>query len=75
MNDPSRRARPDASLAGEHDASPGGGPCLDCGCCAHWTAGLELLREHAVRHVAGELRLAPCRPGCLICGEIEWQTT
>lgn len=50
-------------------------PCYGCPCCALWAEALQLLRDHAATHVAGELRLAPCDPECLICGEVEWQAT
>lgn len=48
-------------------------PCYRCACCELWAAALQLLRDHTARHVAGELRLAPCDPECLLCAEIDWQ--
>jgi hypothetical protein len=48
-------------------------PCYECECCGLWQDALQMLRDHAARHVAGELRLAPCHPECLVCAEVEWQ--
>lgn len=48
-------------------------PCYGCQCCESWQAALQLLRDHTARHVAGEVRLQPCDPECLLCAEIEWQ--
>jgi len=54
-----------------------GDPCCEpgCECCARWTVALTLLRESARVHLAGELRIAPCHPECLLCASIEWQGT
>jgi len=52
---------------------PGPEPCYGCACCELWQGALQLLRDHTARHVAGELRLAPCDPECLLCAEIDWQ--
>jgi hypothetical protein len=46
--------------------------CLDCECCAAWAEGLATLKEHALRHLRGEIRFAPCHPDCLICAEVDW---
>lgn len=48
-------------------------PCYDCECCALWTESLEALRASITSHVAGEMRLRPCSPECLVCGSVEWQ--
>lgn len=48
-------------------------PCYVCDCCQLWKDALQLLRDHVARHVAGELRLAPCDPECLVCAEVDWQ--
>jgi hypothetical protein len=49
-------------------------PCFECPCCALWAESLQVLRDQIARHVAGELRLAPCHPDCLLCAEVEWQS-
>lgn len=48
-------------------------PCYGCACCELWKEALQTLRDHVARHVAGELRIAPCDPECLVCAEVEWQ--
>lgn len=52
---------------------PGPEPCFDCECCALWAISLQALRDSIVRHVAGELRVSPCSPECLVCAQIGWQ--
>lgn len=55
--------------AGEGDPDP----CFDCPCCSKWSTALEQLRDSIKAHVAGELRVAPCSSGCLVCAEVQWQ--
>ena len=49
-------------------------PCYDCECCTEWTAALEVMARSIREHVAGEFRVAPCSPSCLVCAEIDWRT-
>lgn len=49
-------------------------PCMGCPCCAKWTIALEILRNHAQRHIASEIRFAPCFEDCLLCAEVDWQS-
>ena len=60
-------------MSDQAPAEPGPEPCYGCDCCELWQGALQLLRNQAAAHVAGELRLAPCDPECLICGEVDWQ--
>lgn len=48
-------------------------PCQACECCRRWARSLATLRAHIERHVAGEIRIAPCDAECLVCAEIDWQ--
>lgn len=48
-------------------AAAAGDPCYDCECCAKWAMALELTAASARSHVAGEARIAPCSPDCVIC--------
>jgi len=50
-------------------------PCYRCPCCSLWTESLQQLRDSIVAHVAGEIRIAPCSPDCLVCGSVDWQTS
>lgn len=56
------------------EPDPDHDPCYACECCSRWAASLEVLRQHIARHVAGEIRAAPCQSDCLVCGEVGWQT-
>ena len=55
------------------DPELGPEPCYGCRCCALWAKSLQTLRDHIERHVAGEVRVAPCDPECLVCAEVQWQ--
>lgn len=44
-----------------------------CSCCRAWTEALHILNRSIQDHVAGELRIAPCDPECLVCAQIDWQ--
>lgn len=68
MGDAHQRAR-----AGDVDA--GEQPCLKpaCRCCQLWIEALQRLSDQIQRHVAGELRIAPCDDECTVCAQIDWQ--
>lgn len=48
-------------------------PCYGCECCGLWQRALQTLRDQIGKHVAGEIRVAPCDPECLVCAEVDWQ--
>jgi hypothetical protein len=59
--------------AGLEEKAGSADPCFACECCSRWVPALEQLRDSIKAHVAGELRVAPCSPGCLVCAEVGWQ--
>jgi hypothetical protein len=48
-------------------------PCYDCACCAEFNEALEVLAGNIRDHLAGEVRIAPCTPECMICAAVDWQ--